>query len=143
MQKLYYSWMKYFIWKAIPKDNMFNSLIPKTHVFGLVESTAYNGAYNRNLFNFQNFTVTSVAVSVKGEEIHFRPIPPSYAATTPRFIEAYSTLFSGTRKMYYNTGKDILQQDYPNGYTVYAFVLTPDMCGSSTHFNMVGNLCIE
>ncbi len=69
----------------------------------------------------------------------------SYAAATPRFIEAYNTLFSGTGKMYYNTGNDISRQEYPNGYALYAFDLMPDMCGSSPHFNVVqkGNLAIE
>ena len=58
----------------------------------------------------------------------------SYAAANPKFIEAYNTLFAGTGKMYYNTG-----------YTIYAFDLTPDMCGSSPHFNVAqkGNLAIE
>ncbi len=47
--------------------------------------------------------------------------------------------------MYYNTGNDISRQEYPNGYALYAFDLTPDMCGSSPHFNVVqkGNLAIE
>ncbi len=54
-------------------------------------------------------------------------------------------LFSGTGKMYFNTGNNISRQEYPNGYTIYAFDLTPDMCGSSPHFNVVRkvNLAIE
>ena len=82
---------------------------------------------------------------VNGEEIPFRPLQLSYAAATPRFIEAYNMLFSSTGKMYYNAGNDISRQEYPNGYTLYAFDLTPDMCGSSAHFNVVqkGNLAIE
>ena len=61
------------------------------------------------------------------------------------FVLCYNTLFSGTGKMYFNTGNDISREEYPNGYTIYAFDLTPDMCGSSPHFNVVqkGNLTIE
>ena len=119
--------------------------IPKSFVFGLFESETCNGAYKKNPFNFQNFNVSSIGVSINGEEIPFRPIQLSYAAATPRFIEAYNTLFSGAGKMYYNTGNDISRQEYPNGYALYAFDLTPDMCGSSPHFNVVqkGNLAIE
>ena len=135
---------------SLRKDNVFNRLVPKSFVFGLVDSEGYNGAYNKNPFNFQNFSVSSIGVSVigvsvNGEEIPFRPIQLSYTAATPRFIEAYNTLFSGTGKMYYNTGNDISQQEYPNGYALYAFDLMADMCGSSPHFNVVqkGNLAIE
>jgi hypothetical protein len=52
-------------------------------------------------------------------------------------MEAFSTLFSGTGKMYYNTGNDISREEFPKGYAVYAFDLTLDMCGASPHFNVV------
>ena len=47
--------------------------------------------------------------------------------------------------MNYDVGNDISRQEYPDGYTLYAFDLTPDMCGSSPHFNVVqkGNLAID
>ena len=47
--------------------------------------------------------------------------------------------------MYYNTGNDISLEEFPKGYAVYAFDLTPDMCGASPHFNVVqkGNLAID
>ena len=106
--------------------------MPKSFVFGLVDSEAYNGAYKKNPYNFKNFGVTSIGISINGEEIPFRPLRLSY--TLSRFIKAYNTLFSGTRKMYFNTGNDISRPEYPNGYTIYAFDLTPDMCGSSPHF---------
>ncbi len=128
---------------SLRKDNIFSGLVPKSFVFDLVDSEAYNGAYKKNPYNFKNLGVTSIGISVNGEEIPFRPIRLSYGAS--RFIEAYNTLFSGTGKMYFNTGNDISRQEYPNGYTIYAFDLTPDMCGSSPHFNVVqkGNLTIE
>jgi hypothetical protein len=110
-----------------------------------VDSDAFNGVYTKNPFNFKHFGVSSIAVTVNGEEIPFRPIPLHYNAATPRYIEAYNTLYSGTGKIYHNTGNDISRFEYPNGYTLYAFDLTPDMCGSSSHFNVVqkGNLSIE
>ena len=130
---------------SLRKDNVFNGLVPKTFVFGLVDSDAFNGAYTKNPFNFKNFTVNYVAISVNGQEIPFRPLKLSYAAPTPKFIEAYHTLFSRTGKMNYDVGNDISREEYPNGYTLYAFDLTPDMCGSSPHFNVVqkGNLAID
>ena len=32
---------------------------------------------------------------------------------------------------------DITREDYPGGYALYAFDLTPDMCKSADHFNTV------
>ena len=45
---------------SLRKDNVFNGLVPKTFVFGLVDSDAFNGAYTKNPFNFKNFTVNYV-----------------------------------------------------------------------------------
>ena len=129
---------------ALRKDNIFNGLVPKSFVFGLVESAAFNGAYKKNPYNFQHFDVSFIGITVNGEEMPFKPLQISYGAN-PRYIEAYNTLFSGTGKMNYNRGNDIGREEFPNGYAVYAFDLTADMCGSSPHFNVVqrGNLSLD
>jgi hypothetical protein len=129
---------------ALRKDNVFNGLVPKSFVFGLVESTAFNGAYKKNPYNFQHFNVSSVGVSVNGEDIPFKPLQLSFGAN-PRFIEAFCTQFSGTGKWLFNTGNDIDRTEFPNGYAVYALDLSADMCGSSPHFNVVqkGSLTVD
>ena len=71
---------------SLRKDNAFNGLVPKTFVFALVDSDAFNGAYKKNPFNFKNFTVSYVGISVNGQEIPFRPLKLSYAAATPKFM---------------------------------------------------------
>ena len=127
---------------SLRKDNLFNGLVPKSFVFGLVTSEAFNGAYKQNPYNFQNFGVSFIGLAVNGEEMPFKPIQLSYADANPRYIEAYSTLFSGLGKTNYDCGNDISREDFSQGY---AFDLTADMCGASTHFNMVqrGNLALD
>jgi hypothetical protein len=129
---------------SLRKDNLFNGLVPKTFVFGLVESEVFNSALKKNPYNFQHFNVSSIGITVNREEMPFEPLQLSYGAA-PKYIEAFSTLFSGTGKMYYNTENDITREEFPKGYAVYAFDLTPDMCRASPHFNMVqkGNLAID
>jgi hypothetical protein len=122
---------------SIRKDNIFTGTIPKTFVFGLVDATAFNGTYGTNPFNFKNYGVTSVTLTVNGEELPFKQFNLNYTNNKEHFMQAYGTLFSGTGKMNYNTGLDISREDYPRGYTIYAFDLTPDMCGSSPYFNAV------
>ena len=129
---------------SLRKDNLFNGLVPKSFVCGLVESTAFNGAYKKNPFNFKHFNMSYIGTSVNGEEVPFKPMQLSFGAN-PRYIEAYNTLFSGTGKMYYNTGNDLTRDDFIGGNTIFAFDLTPDMCGSSSHFNAVqrGNFAVD
>ncbi|CAB3994887.1 Hypothetical predicted protein [Paramuricea clavata] len=129
---------------SLRKDNLLNGLVPKTFVFGLVESEVFNGALKKNRYNFQHFNVSSIGITVNGEEMPFKPLQLSYGAAA-KYIEAFSTLFSGTGKMYHNTGNDISRDEFPKGNAVYAYDLTPDMCGASPHFNVVqtGNLAID
>ena len=96
----------------------------------------FNGAYKQNPYNFQHFRASSIGITVNGEEMPFKPMQVSYCAN-PRHVEAYSTMFSGTGKMNYNMGNDISREDVPRGYAIYAFDLTVDMRGASSHFNTV------
>ena len=132
----------------IRQDNIFSGIIPKTFVFGLVHVDAYNGTYGKNPYNFQHFGVTNVSLTANGQEIPFKQLTLKYPkndngipdpATDDElnFDEAYNTLFSGTGKIYSNAGLDITRENYPGGYALYAFDLTPDMCNSTDYFNTV------
>ena len=118
----------------VRKDNIFSGIIPKSFVFGLVDANSYSGENNKNPYNFHHFKVKTVTLSVNGEEIPFKQLTLNYtSATTKDFLQAYNTLFSGTGKIYANTGLDITREDYPKGYTLYAFDLTPDMCNTTDY----------
>ena len=132
----------------IRQDNIFSGIIPKTFVVGLVDVDAYTGTYGKNPYNFAHFGVTNVSLTANGQEIPFKQLTLKYpkkanGGVDPSkddeldFDEAYNTLFSGTGKIYSNAGLDIDRDDYPGGYALYAFDLTPDMCKSSDYFNAV------
>ena len=132
----------------IRQDNIFSGIIPKSFVFGLVHVDTYNGTYSKNPYNFAHFGVTNVSLTANGQEIPFKQLTLKYPKdgtgkidpakdTELDFDEAYNTLFSGTGKIYSNAGLDITREDYPGGYALYAFDLTPDMCKSSDYFNTV------
>ena len=130
---------------SIRKDNIFTGTIPKSFVFGLLDAEAFSGSYGKNPFNFRNYNVTSVTLTSNGEELPFKQLNLSYKSNKENFTQAYNTLFCGTGKMNYNTGLDISREDYPEGYTLYAFDLTPDMCGASPYFNTIqrGSLTVD
>ena len=130
------------------QDNIFSGIIPNSFVVGLVHVDATTGGYDKNPYNFQHFGVTSVSLTANGQEIPFKLLTLKYPKdangkidpandTELDFDEAYNTLFSGTGKIYSNAGLDITREDYPGGYTLYAFDLTPDMCKSADYFNTV------
>ena len=127
------------------KDNLYNGPVPKTFVFGMVDSAAFNGDYEKNPFNFKTLTASFIGITVNGEEVPFKPLQLSYTDATIRYIEAYLSMFSGTGKLFYDTGNNISRDDFKDGYALYAADLTPDMCGSSDHFNVVqrGNLALN
>ncbi|CAB4005809.1 hypothetical protein BSL78_29534 [Paramuricea clavata] len=100
---------------SLRKDNLFNGLVPKTFVFGLVQSKVFNGALKRNPYNFQHFSVSSIGITINGEEMPFKPLQLSYGAA-PKYIEAFSTLFSGTGRMYCRTGNDISREGFLDSY---------------------------
>ena len=130
------------------QDNIFSGIIPNSFVVGLVHVDASTGEYGKNPYNFRHFEVTSVSLTANGQEIPFKLLTLKYPDneageidpakdTELDFDEAYNTLFSGTGKIYSNAGLDITREDYPGGYALYAFDLTPDMCKSADYFNTV------
>ena len=130
---------------SLRKDNLYNGLVPKTFVFGMVDSAAFNGNNTKNPYNFKTYTISFLGITVNGEEVPFKPLQLSYAAANPRYIEAYLAMFSGTGKLFYDSGIDISRTYFANGYALYVADLTHDMCGSSDHFNAVqrGNLAVD
>ena len=110
----------------------------------MADSAAFNGDYKKNPFNFKTFSTSFLGITVNGE-VPFRPLQLSYTAANPRYIEAFLTMFSGAGKLFYNAGNDVTRDEYAGGYAVYVADLTPDMCGSSPHFNVVqrGNLAVD
>ena len=119
---------------------------PKVQLSDVVLATT--GEYDKNPYNFQHFGVTSVSLTANGQEIPFKLLTLKYPKdadgkidpandTELDFDEAYNTLFSGTGKIYSNAGLDITREDYPGGYALYAFDLTPDMCKGADYFNAV------
>ena len=132
----------------VRQDNIFSGIIPNSFVVGLVHVDASTGEYDKNPYNFAHFGVTNISLTANGQEIPFKLLTLKYPEddngkinpskdTELDFDEAYNTLFSGTGKIYSNAGLDITREDYPEGYALYAFDLTPDMCKSADYFNAV------
>ncbi len=126
----------------ITQESLFSGQLPTRVVIGCVDNEAFNGSYARNPFNFKHFNLSQIKLYLDGQQQTIKPLEPNFA--NRQYIEAYMSLFSGTGKLQKDEGNYIAREDYPGGYTLYAFDLTPDLAEEG-HFNLVknGNLRLE
>ena len=110
-------------------NNAFLCEIPKRIAVCMMDNDSYNGNYKKNPFNFQHYNLTRIGISVNGEEFPFKPLKLNFDGKL--FVTAYSTLFSGTGKLYGNSGSIIKREDYSEGYTIIVADLTPFETGDS------------
>ena len=90
-------------------DNAFLGEVPKRIAECMMDNDSYSGNYKKNPLNFQHYNLTSIAISVNGEEIPFKPLKLNF--DDKLFVTAYNTLFSGTGKLHGNNGSIIKRED--------------------------------
>ena len=129
--------------KSYTRDHIFTDISPKMIMIALVDNDAYNGSYTKNPFNFKNFGVTEFKLFRDG-----RPLPGQ--ALTPDFTSKhYTRSYANTMRAfnYWNTDdtNGLTPYEWANGYTIYAFDMTPDHEASSgcLHAHVGGNLRLE
>ena len=129
----------------LQQDHRFLGQIPERLVIGCVHNRAFSGSYTHNPFNFQHFGVNSISLNVDGIQVPSKPIKPTFGDTPgANAIRAYQTLFSGTDKLYKDSGNYISREDYDRGYALYAFDLSPDLsAGQHLSLKKTGNLRLE
>ena len=60
------------------------------------------------------------------------------------YISAFQTLYAGAHKIFENQGNGITREEYANGYTLFVFDLTPDLClGDHVQPIKNGNICVN
>lgn len=125
------------------QENLFSGQLPTRLVIGCVDNDAFNGTYTKNPFNFKHYNLSQIKLYLDGQQQHhIKPLEPNYA--NQQYIGAYMSLFSGTGKQQKDEGNDIDRSDYPGGYAIYAFDLTPDLAEEG-HFNLAreGNVRVD
>ena len=124
------------------QENLFLGQLPKRVVIGLVENLAFSGDSTKNPFNFEHFSTDFIALYMDGAQIPSKPFQPDFE--NDLYTRSYLSLFTGTGLMSQDQGNNISWEEYGDGYTLFAFDLTPDLSDSG-HFNIVkqGNLRLE
>ena len=109
------------------QPNIIQGILPNRIVIGMVDADAFNGTYAKNPFNFKNYDTTTMGLTVNGENLPGKPLQLRFGQEN-NYISAFKTLFSSTNKMFDNQGNGITREQYGNGYTLFVFDLTPDLC---------------
>lgn len=116
-------------------DHLFLGQLPKRCIIGMVDGTAFNGSLATNPFNFKHFNYNYLSLYLDSTQIPSRPLTPDFANN--KFTREYHTLFSGSGVHFADTGNTISLEEYPNGYCLTAFDLTPDLSCNEPHWNII------
>ena len=120
-------------------ENVFLGTLPKCLVFCCIDNDAFNGSYAKNPFDAKHNDINSLAVYVDGRQVPGKPLKPNF--DQGRHVRSYMNMFC---KLSQDEGNDVTRSDFGNGYTFFAFDLTPDACnGSCFHRVKRGNLRVE
>ncbi len=116
-----------------PIENLFISKIPKRLVVGFVTSTAFGGDFGKNPFNFQNFKLSYLCLTVDGSCVPSRAFQLDF--DNNMYLEAYDSLFSMYEDA--NIGKprktsSIKREEYADGHCLFCFNLDNSSIGDDT-----------
>lgn len=111
------------------KENVVSGQLPRRVVIGLVRNAAFNGTITQNPFNFEHFHLNYLTLNIGSQSIPSQPLKPDYEHN--EYLQAYMTLFEGTGMLNANKGHGIQREQYKEGYALYVFDLTADMCEGS------------
>lgn len=113
------------------KENLFADQAPKLLLVAMVENEAYNGAWNKNPFHFQHFNMNELALFHGGVLVNGYPFRPDFKNNL--YVCDYMNAMEVFK--YSNTQEDngLTKEDFGNGYTIYAFDLTPDKSLGDSH----------
>lgn len=80
---------------------------------------------------------------VDSVQIPSKPLTPDFDKKL--YTRSYHTLFSGSGVHFGDVGNNISLEEYPDGYCLAAFDLTPDLSCHNSHWNIIksGSLRVE
>ena len=125
------------------EDHLFMDKLPNKVIVGFVKSAAYNGDYQWNPFEFEHVNLTFIRLYHNGQSVPGKGLLPDFANN--QYTAAYLSLFSGTNCAWSNETPGITLADYPRGYTLFCFDLTPSLAQSpgSVEVTRSGPLAVE
>ena len=113
------------------KDHLFPDQAPNLLYVAMVENAAYNGSLKKNPFNFQHFGLNKMALYKEGCSVPGLPFEPDFSAG--RFLRDYINTMNVMKYSNSDETNGLTPYEFANGYTIYAFDLTPDNAAGAEH----------
>jgi hypothetical protein len=82
---------------SVNQPNIFQGALPNRIVIGMVDADAFNGTYTKNPFDFKNYDITTMRLTVNGDNLPRKPLQLKFGAES-NYISAFQTLYAGTQR---------------------------------------------
>ncbi|XP_074657125.1 uncharacterized protein F54H12.2-like [Tubulanus polymorphus] len=127
--------------RTIVKDSVFVGEIPKAIVLALVDDDALSGNIRKNPFDFRDFSLSYVGVSVDNNHVQNSPL---IIDSRGDGCEVYHSLYLARGLLYKNEGIGIKREHFKNGNFICCFNISPEY-GDQPHLSLIkrGSLKIE
>ncbi|XP_077065900.1 uncharacterized protein F54H12.2-like [Siphateles boraxobius] len=128
--------------RVLNQENLFLGTLPKSIIIAMVDNDAFTGSYTKNPFAFKHYNLEFLAVYVDSQQFPAKPLQPNFEAGLA--AREFYQLSMATGRHLKDRALCIDSNDFINGYTLYAFNLTPDEeCGQHISLIKSGNIRVE
>lgn len=109
--------------KDLPFATIFNDVIPRRIIIGCVEQNAYDGDISKNPFNFQPFGISEMCIDAGGRLFPSQPIISNFGED--QYAQSFLMFYENIGAITEQRNLAIDYKKYKNGYSLFAFNLTP------------------
>ena len=103
---------------TVTSDDIFHGSVPSKLIVAMVKTSAFQGDYKLNPFNFINADVTSINISVDGQSVPSQPLRPDFS--TGDYTTSFLSMFFNNYP-HHGGGNWISRTEYANGYSFFCF----------------------
>ena len=113
-------------YQSTVQDNLFLTQIPNKLIICLVASSAFNGCYQKNPFNFEHFNLNYLGITISGQFYPGRPLTPNFHETGCVSRSYLSTLI-GSGLIHKESTSGFSLDQFKHGWSIFAHDLTPSL----------------
>lgn len=120
--------MRYFTFNGnsttLIEPALYTGSLPVRVVFGLVETAALDGHYQKSPFNFKHFNVTDINLKMNGKCVTNDPLRINIEAND--YLQPFFWLYRSTGGIFGNREPVVDYSEYKTGHFIYSFDLIQD-----------------
>lgn len=122
----------------LSEANVISGVLPSRIIFGLVETDAFNGHYQKNPFNFKDFGLSEITVKKNGSSVPFQPMSVDFT-NNKESLMSYMGLMRSLglwNKTNRTNGLNPITA-HTDGFSLFGVNLNQDFSSGGGHFNVI------